>query len=153
MLTNTRARIANPKKRAMLLSALYIAQEQYGWLSPQAIQRVADRLDLTTGQVLSTASFYTMFRLAPQGRFAVQVCEGLSCYLVGGAEPVIEHVKERLQIEPGETTPDGRFSLEVVQCLAACDLAPAIKVNDELYGNLTAEKLDALLASLAEKEN
>lgn len=152
MLVDSRARIANPKKRARLLSALYIAQEQYGWLSPQAIQRVADRLELTPGQVFSTASFYTMFRLEPQGRYAIQVCEGLSCYLVGGAEPVIEQVKERLHIEPGETTPDGRFSLEVVQCLAACDLAPAIKVNDELHGNLTAEKLDSLLGELAVKE-
>jgi len=152
MLSNPRTRIRNPKKRAMLLSALYIAQEQYGWLSPEAIQRVADRLDLTPGQVFSTASFYTMFKLEPQGRYAVQVCEGLSCYLVGGAEPVIEQVKQRLQIEPGETTPDGRFSLEIVQCLAACDLAPAIKVNDELYGDLTTEKLDALLAELKEKE-
>jgi NADH-quinone oxidoreductase E subunit len=152
MLSNPRTRIRNPKKRAMLLSALYLAQEQYGWLSPEAIQRVADRLELTPGQVFSTASFYTMFRLEPQGRYAVQVCEGLSCYLVGGAEPVIEQVKQRLNIEPGETTPDGRFSLEVVQCLAACDLAPAIKVNDELYGDLTPEKLEALLAELAVKE-
>ena len=152
MLANPRTRIRNPKKRAMLLSALYIAQEQYGWLSPEAIQRVADRLELTPGQVFSTASFYTMFKLEPQGRYAVQVCEGLSCYLVGGAEPVIEQVKQRLNIEPGETTPDGRFSLEIVQCLAACDLAPAIKVNDELYGDLTAEKLEALLAELQEKE-
>ena len=152
MLANPRTRIRNPKKRAMLLSALYIAQEQYGWLSPEAIQRVADRLSLTPGQVFSTASFYTMFKLEPQGRYAVQVCEGLSCYLVGGAEPVIEQVKQRLQIEPGETTPDGRFSLEIVQCLAACDLAPAIKVNDELYGDLTAEKLEALLTELAKKE-
>jgi len=152
MLSNPRTRIRNPKKRAMLLSALYIAQEQYGWLSPEAIQRVADRLSLTPGQVYSTASFYTMFKLEPQGRFAVQVCEGLSCYLVGGAEPVIEQVKQRLNIEPGETTPDRRFSLEVVQCLAACDLAPAIKVNDELYGDLTPEKLDALLSELKDKE-
>ncbi len=152
MLANPRTRIRNPKKRAMLLSALYIAQEQYGWLSPEAIQRVADRLSLTPGQVFSTASFYTMFKLEPQGRYAVQVCEGLSCYLVGGAEPVIEQVKQRLNIEPGETTPDGRFSLEIVQCLAACDLAPAIKVNDELYGDLTAEKLEALLTELAKKE-
>ena len=152
MLANPHTRIRNPKKRAMLLSALYIAQEQYGWLSPEAIQRVADRLSLTPGQVYSTASFYTMFKLEPQGHFAVQVCEGLSCYLVGGAEPVIEQVKQRLNIEPGETTPDGRFSLEIVQCLAACDLAPAIKVNDELYGDLTPEKLDALLSELKDKE-
>jgi NADH:ubiquinone oxidoreductase subunit E len=71
---------------------------------------------------------------------------------VGGAEPIAEQVKQRLQIGPGEITRDGRFSLEMVQCLATCDLAPAIKVNDELYGNLTAEKLDALLSELMDKE-
>jgi len=152
MLSNPGTRIYHPEKRAELLSALYTAQDQYGWLSPEAIQSVADSLDLTPGQVLSTASFYTMFKLEPRGRYTIQVCEGLSCYLVGGAEPVIEQIKQRLQIGPGETTPDGCFSLEVVQCLAACDLAPAININDRLYGNLTAEKLDALLSELEEKD-
>lgn len=136
----------------MLLAALYIAQEQYGWLSPEAIQRVADRLQLSPGQVYATASFYTMFRLQPQGHFHIQVCEGLSCYLVGGAEPVIDHVKDRLKIDPGEITLDGKFSLEVVQCLAACDLSPAIKVNDELYGNISFSGLDDLLRQLAERD-
>ncbi len=139
------------RSRAMLLSALYIAQEQYGWLSPEAIQRVADRLNLRPGQVFSTASFYTMFRMEPQGQYRIQVCEGLSCYLVGGAEPFLDHLIKTLNIQPGETTPDGKFTLEVVQCLAACDYAPAIKVNDELYGNITFERLDELLAELAAK--
>ena len=152
VLSNPGKRIYHPEKRAELLSALYTAQDQYGWLSQEAIQSVADDLDLTPGQVLSTASFYTMFKLKPKGLYTIQVCEGLSCYLVGGAEPLTEHVKQRLQIGPGETTPDGRFSLEVVQCLAACDLAPAININDRLYGNLTAEKLDALLSELEEKD-
>jgi NADH-quinone oxidoreductase E subunit len=135
----------------MLLAALYIAQEQYGWLSPDAIQRVAERLNLTPGQVYSTASFYTMFRLQPQGRYRVQVCEGLSCYLVGGAEPIIDYVSNRLQIKPGETSADGEITLEIVQCLAACDLAPAIKVNDELYGNITDSRLDEILSELLSK--
>lgn len=142
----------NPARRAMLLAALYIAQEQYGWLSPDAIQRVADRLDLTPGQVFSTASFYTMFRLAPLGTFHIQVCEGLSCYLVGGAEPLIDYIVKKMNIKPGETTPDGKFTLEVVQCLAACDLAPALKVNDELYERLTPEKIDQLIDFLAVKD-
>ena len=149
---STHTRIQNPAKRATLLSALYAAQDQSGWLSPEAIQSVAEDLDLTPGQVLSTASFYSMFKLEPKGRYAIQVCEGLSCYLVGGAEPLIEQIKRRLQIGPGETTPDGRFSLEVVQCLAACDLAPAININDQLYGNLTPEKLATLLSELEEKD-
>ena len=151
MLPETGAKIGNPKTRAMLLSALYIAQEQYGWLSPEAIQRVAKRLQLTPGQVYSTASFYTMFRMQPEGRYVIQVCEGLSCYLVGGADPLIDYLSKKLKIKPGETTPDGKFTLQIVQCLAACDYAPALKVNDELHGNLSLEKIDELLIELSEK--
>ena len=97
-------RIANSgrdSKRAMLLTALYIAQEQHGWLSPQAIERVADRLGLTPGQVYAIASFYTLFKLHPHGRYRIQVCEGLSCYLVGGAEPILDHVSRHLGHQAG----------------------------------------------------
>lgn len=140
--------IINLQRRARLLAALYIAQEQYGWLSPEAIQRVADRLKLSPGQVQSTASFYTLFKLKPQGKYRIQVCEGLSCYLVGGAEPISDHVAKRLNIKPGETTPDGKFSLEIVQCLASCGTAPALRVNDVLYEHMTPESIDALLEKL-----
>ncbi|RCK74244.1 MAG: NADH-ubiquinone oxidoreductase chain E [Anaerolineae bacterium] len=143
--------VEDVRKRAMLLAALYIAQEQYGWLNDEAIRRVAERLDLTVGQVKSTASFYTMFKLQPQGKYRIQVCEGLSCYLVGGAEPIINYVAEKLGIRPGETTPDGRFTLEVVQCLAACGTAPAIKVNDDLYENMTLSAIDQLLERLQQE--
>jgi len=152
MLSKTGSKIPNLKKRAMTLAALYIAQEQYGWLSPEAIQRVANRLSLTPGQVYATASFYTMFKLQPQGQYRIQVCEGISCYLVGGAEPAIDFIRKRLNLLDGDTSPDGKFTLEIVQCLAACDMAPAIKINDELYGNITAETLDQLLTSLSERE-
>ena len=148
MLPQAKTHIPDPKTRARLLAALYIAQEQYGWLSPEAIQRVAGRLGLTPGQVHSTASFYTMFKLEPQGDYRIQVCEGLSCYLVGGAEPVIDYIKRKLDIGADNFSADGRFSLEIVQCLAACDMAPAIKVNDELYGNVTDEKIDTLLEAI-----
>ncbi len=136
-------------RRARLLTALYIAQEQYGWLSPQAIERVAQRFDMVPSQVYATASFYILFKLAPQGRYRIQVCEGLSCYLAGGAEPVIDHISRRLGLHPGETTPDGRFTLEVVECLASCGTAPALRVNDELYEHMTPEKIDALLERLS----
>jgi len=152
MLSKTKSRIPNPRKRAMLLAALYIAQEQYGWLSPEAIQRVAERLSLTPGQVYSTASFYTMFKLRPQGQYLIQVCEGLSCYLVGGAEPIIDHIRRSLDIGNGNPSSNGKFTLEIVQCLAACDLAPAIKINDELYGDMTLEKIDELLNALRSKD-
>lgn len=151
MLDNPKLHVDKPRTRAMLLAALYIAQEQYGWLSQEAIQRVADRLNLTLGQVYSTASFYTMFRLQPQGQYRVQVCEGLSCYLVGGAEPIADYISNRLNINPGEISVDGKITLEIVQCLAACDYAPAIKVNDELYGNITEDRLNEILIELLSK--
>jgi NADH:ubiquinone oxidoreductase subunit E len=92
-----------------------------------------------------------MFKLEPQGRYRIQVCEGLSCYLVGGAEPIINHVAQHLHIKPGETTPDGKFTLEVVQCLASCGTAPALRVDDELHENMTLESIDNLLADLAQR--
>lgn len=149
--TSTADPLEDGRKRAMLLAALYIAQEQFGWLSEEAIRRVAERLDLSVGQVKSTASFYTMFKLQPQGKYRIQVCEGLSCYLVGGADPIIEYVSAKLGIQPGETTADGLFTLEVVQCLAACGTAPALKVNDELYENMTFTAIDQLIERLQEQ--
>jgi NADH-quinone oxidoreductase subunit E len=151
MLPQTKNHIPNPKTRARLLAALYIAQEQYGWLSQEAIQRVADRLNLSPGQVFSTASFYTMFKMKPQGAYRIQVCEGLSCYLVGGAEPIIDYLKRKLDIGNDGHSPDGRFTLEIVQCLAACDMAPVIKVNDELYNDISVERIDDLLETLMVK--
>ena len=142
--------VVDPQQRARLLAALYIAQEQYGWLSPEAIQRVAKRLGLSIGQVKSTASFYTMFKLAPKGKYCIQVCEGLSCYLVGGAEPILDHISHKLDILPGETTPDGKFSIEIVQCLASCGTAPAIRINDALYEHVTLDRIDEIIADLME---
>ena len=140
--------VADPQRRARLLAALYIAQEQYGWLSPEAIQRVADRLSISPGDVHSTASFYTMFKLEPQGKYHIQVCEGLSCYLVGGAEPIIDHVARYLNIKPGQASPDGKFSLEIVQCLASCGTAPALRVNDELHEYVGFDAIDELFDKL-----
>jgi NADH-quinone oxidoreductase subunit E len=144
-------RKAAPQEQARLLAALYLAQEQYGWLGPQAIQRVSDRLGLSVGQVRSTASFYSMFKLEPQGEYRIQVCEGLSCYLAGGAESTINLISELLGLQPGEITPDRRFSLEVVQCIAACGTAPAMRINDELFENLTPESIRAIISQLQEE--
>ncbi len=142
----------DPRQRTRLLAALYLAQEQFGWLSEEAIDRVSERLTLLPGQVRSTASFYSMFKLEPQGEFQIQVCEGLSCYLAGGAEPIIDHLSNLLGIQPGETTPDGKFTLEVVQCIAACGSAPALRVNDMLYEHMTLESIEQLINSLREGE-
>lgn len=140
--------IVDPAKRSMMLAALYIAQEQNGYLTRDAMQQVAKRLGLPIGEVYSTASFYTLFRTEPVGRFVVQVCEGLSCYLNDGAERVADYVGAKLGIKPGETTHDGRFTLETVQCLASCGTAPAMRINDQLYENLTPAMIDDILERL-----
>jgi NADH-quinone oxidoreductase subunit E len=141
-------KVSDPAKRAMLLTALYIAQEQYGHLSQEAIERVAERLGLSATEVYSMASFYTLYRTKPTGRYVLQVCEGLSCHLVGGAERLVDYLAKKLGIKVGQTTPDGLFTLETVQCLASCGTSPAMRVNDALYENMTAEKVDELLETL-----
>lgn len=140
--------IRDPAKRSMLLTALYIAQEQYGYLTPEALERVADRLGLPISEVYSAASFYSLYRTQKTGRYLLQVCDGLSCHLVGGAEMLVDYLSRRLGIKPGETTCDGQFTLETVQCLASCGTSPAIRVNDALYENMTLEKVDELLETL-----
>jgi len=135
--------------RSMALTALYIAQEQYGYLSEEALQRVAERLGLSLKDIYSTASFYSLYQMKPAGQYVIQVCEGLSCFLRDGAERLVDCLRRKLGIEVGETTPDGRFTLETVQCLASCGTSPAMRINDELYDNLTEEKVDAILEQLA----
>lgn len=141
-------KVADPAKRSMLLTALYIAQEQYGYLTKDAIERVAQRLGLPVSDVYSMASFYTLYRTQPMGRYVLQVCEGLSCHLVGGAERLVDYLHQKLGIDVGETTYDGMFTLETVQCLASCGTSPTMRVNDALYENMTAEKVDELLETL-----
>lgn len=144
----TEVRVRDPAKRSMLLTALYIAQEQYGYLSREALERVADRLGVPVSEVYSVASFYSLYRTSQSGRYLLQVCDGLSCHLVGGAETLASYLSTRLGIKPGETTADGQFTLETVQCLASCGTSPAIRVNDALYENMTLEKVDELLETL-----
>jgi NADH-quinone oxidoreductase E subunit len=142
----------NPERQSQLLSALYIAQEEHGWLTPEAIQRVSDSLGMSPGKVLSSASFYSLMKLQPCGTYLIQVCEGLSCYLLGGADSLVDTLCRELDIKPGETSPDGMFTLEVVQCLAACGSAPALRVNDQLYENITQEDVDQLITRMRSGE-
>lgn len=139
----------DPATRSMLLTALYIAQEQNGYLTDAAMERTAERLGVPLNEVYSTATFYTLFREKAVGENLVQVCEGLSCYLNDGGERLADYLAEKLGVEIGETTEDGKFTLETVQCLAACGTAPAMRINDEIYDNLTEEKVDRILEQLA----
>jgi NADH:ubiquinone oxidoreductase subunit E len=138
----------DPEKRAGLLSELHRAQDESAWLTPDSIHQIAERLGLTEGQVYSTASFYSMLKLRPAGEYRIQICEGLSCFLVGGAEPVVEYLKRKLNLDAGFRSPDGKYSLEIVQCLAACDMAPAIRINNDLFGNISTGNLDAIISDV-----
>jgi NADH-quinone oxidoreductase subunit E len=139
----------NSSKRAMLLTALYIAQEQHGYLNREAIEGTAARLGVPASEVYSTASFYTMFRTQPVGQYVIQVCDGLSCFMAGGGERLVEYISQKLGIGVGETTRDGLFTLQTVECLASCGTSPTVKINDELYEDMTADKVDRVLDQLA----
>ena len=138
--------------QSMVLTALYIAQEQYGHLDEEALERVADRLDLPVSQVYSTASFYSLLHTETKGKYHFQVCEGISCALCDGADKLLEYLQEKLGIEAGQISSDGLYSLEAVQCLASCGTSPALRVNDELHDDLTFDKVDRLLDQLAQRE-
>lgn len=133
--------------QAALLPVLYIAQEQFGFLSQDALRLVAEKLNLTFQHVESTATFYTMFKREPVGRYHIQVCRTLSCAMLG-APNLTAHLSATLGIKPGEVTPDGKFSLEEVECLALCGSGPAVQINKTNYERVTPEALDRLLASL-----
>jgi NADH-quinone oxidoreductase E subunit len=138
--------------QSMVLTALYIAQEQYGHLDEEALGRVADRLDLPVSQVYSTASFYSLLHTETKGKYHFQVCEGISCALCDGADKLLDYLQEKLGIEAGQISPDGLYSLEAVQCLASCGTSPALRVNDELHDDLTFDKVDRLLDQLEQRE-
>lgn len=139
-----------PQPRSALLPALHLAQREHdGWLSDELMAEVAEVMDLPPTEVRSVASFYTMFNRRPVGEYLVQVCTNLSCSLLG-AEHIAEHLKRRLGIKVGETTPDGLFTLLEVECLGSCGTAPMMQINDTYYENLTVERVDEILAELVE---
>ena len=136
-----------PSKEALMLPALWKVMEQEGKISTEAMVAVADRLGVPSIKVYGVATFYTMFHLEPVGRHHIQLCKTLSCALCGKAD-ILAHLKEKLGIEVGETTEDGRFTLSQVECLGSCGTAPVMQVNDTLYENLTVEKVDEILEGL-----
>lgn len=136
-----------PKKEAAMLPVLYLAQQEFGYLSPEAIDYVAKLMGQSPARVHGVVSFYTMYNMKPIGRHHIQVCRTLSCAL-GGAEKITDFVKKKLAIELGQTTADGRFTLSEVECLASCGTAPMMQINDDYYENLNEEKVTEILDSL-----
>jgi NADH-quinone oxidoreductase subunit E len=136
-----------PKKEAAMLPVLYLAQREFGHLSAEAIDYVAKIMGQPPARVRGVVSFYTMFNMKPIGRHHIQVCRTLPCAL-GGAEKISGFIRRKLGIETGQTTPDGRFTLSEVECLASCGTAPMMQINDHYYENLTEEKTEKILDSL-----
>ncbi len=137
-------------KEAALIPVLYIAQDEFGWLSTETMDYVAGLLDLPPARVYGVATFYTMFNKQPVGRYHVQVCNNISCSLLG-AEHVVEYISNKLGVKVGETTPDNKYTLSTVECLGSCGTAPMMQINDEYYENLTEEKIDRILDELSGK--
>ncbi len=133
-----------PTKSAAMLPILHLAQKEFGYIDEAAEQAVAELMGLSPISVREASNFYFMYHKHPVGRYHLQVCHNLSCSLLG-AESLLEHLKSSLGIEPDQVTADGMFSLERVECLACCDHAPALLVNDQLYTDLTTEKLSGLI--------
>jgi NADH-quinone oxidoreductase E subunit len=128
-----------PIKRAAIMPTLWLAQEEFGWLSNDVLEYVAGLLGLSPAFTASVASFYTMYYKRPVGKHHVQVCTNLSCALVG-SDRIVDCLRQRLGIEVGQTRADGRFTLSVVECLASCGTAPMMQINDDFWENLTPQR-------------
>jgi len=139
-----RIRSRYPVAQSALIPALLRAQEELGWVPPEAMAEVASLLGVPVETVAEVASFYSLIFTEPVGERVIQFCTNLSCML-NGAEEVLRHVEARLGIRPGQTTPDGRYTLKLAECLAACEEAPCMIVGTERYGNLTPQKVDRIL--------
>src|SRR6266542_3221667 len=136
-----------PDKRAALLPVLHMAQDTFGYVSLETEAYVAALFDLSPAHVHEVVTFYTLYFQQPKGRHVVAVCHNLSCHLAG-ARSIIDHLTERLGIEVGETTADGRVTLLSVECLCACEQAPMMQVDDRYEGHLTPDRVDRILESL-----
>jgi len=137
-----------PDRRSALLPALWVAQREQGFVGKIPMELIAEKIGVSPAYVAGVVTFYTMYHIKPVGKYLIQVCTTLSCYL-RGADRLVDHLKKKLGIEVGGTTTDGRFTLVTVECLGSCDTAPMLQLNDDYHENLDAlAKVDALLASL-----
>ena len=133
-----------PVARSAVMPALYIAQQEEGYVTPAALEAVAEAIGMTVDDVESIATFYTMYYQQPPGKKVVKVCTSISCYL-RNCDALVTHLEQRLGIKRGETTVNGNYTLLTAECLASCGTAPVMQVNDEFVENVTIPMLDALL--------
>lgn len=138
------------RERGNLLPILHALQDNIGYLSCEAMEEVADWLSMPTSEVYGTATFYTLFATEPRGKYIVRICNSTPCH-IEGSKAIRGAIEQTLGIQPGGTTDDGLFSFEIVSCFGLCGVAPAIMVNDDVFGNLTPEMVPGILARYSEK--
>jgi NADH-quinone oxidoreductase subunit E len=136
-----------PTKRAVTLPALHMVQHTYGWIPTQAIQEIAEFLELAPAEVLDTATFYEEYWLKPKGKYLLQVCRSLACEICDSAK-LTQHICKKYNIEVGETTDDKKFTLVELECLGSCGTAPVVMINEVLHENVTVEQLERELNKL-----
>jgi NADH-quinone oxidoreductase subunit E len=137
------------KKKSALLPVLHlIQQETDGWLTIENMNKVASLLDITPIEVYEVATFYTMFRVEPVGKYVIEVCQTGPC-MICGAEKIVSYIEQKLRIRVGQTTPDNLFTLKTVECLGACGYAPMFQIGETYYEHLTEQKVDEILDALA----
>ena len=133
-----------PVGRSAVMPALYIAQQEEGYITQEGLQAVAEAIGITVDDVESVATFYTMYYQHPQGKKVIKVCTSISCYL-RNCDALVKHLEQRLGVSRGDTSSDGNYTLMTAECLASCGTAPVIQVNDEFVENVTPEMVDALV--------
>ena len=139
-----------PEPDSQLISVLHRVQTHFGYLRQEHLDAVAQLMQIPAAKVAGVASFYHYFRLQPCGRFIVRVCMGTACY-VKGAEPVMARFKQELGIDVGETSKDGLFTLEICRCIGTCGMAPVVMIDEEVYSEMTPDKVPDLLNRYIEK--
>lgn len=127
------------------IPVLHKAQDIYGYLPIEVQTMIAEGLNVPLAEIYGIVTFYTQFSLNPKGEYKIGVCLGTACYVKGSGD-ILEKIKERLGIDVGECTPDGKFSIDATRCIGACGLAPVLTVNDEVYGRLTVDDVDDILS-------
>jgi NADH-quinone oxidoreductase E subunit len=137
-----------PIKRSAVLPALFIAQDEHGYVTDEDVKYLARRLDMRVNEVEEIVTFYSMYSREPVGRYKLQVCRTISCMLLG-APQITEHLCGKLGVEVGETTADGKFTVQEVECLGYCDLAPVLQVNFDYHEQITPERAGEIVDQLS----
>jgi NADH-quinone oxidoreductase subunit E len=135
--------------KGSLITILQHTQDIYGYLPKEAIELISEKTGIATSEIMGVGTFYTQFRFEPVGKYLIMLCQGTACH-VNSSELILQTIKDELNIDDGQTTKDGLFSLKCVACLGCCSLSPVMMINDDTYGSLTPEKTKKILKELRE---